>query len=322
MLSLLMRLACVLAVLTAMPDSAHATFFNQGVITTIVGNGSASYVNTPQDATSITIYRPKELFVDSALNVYFCEYGFYSIKKLVYDTNEVITLAGNGTFNGYASVPYPGEVPATSVGFAFVHGVVMDSKGYVYFGTRAIETGTSTHNVNFMYRLNQTTNMVSRMAGGVGNNAGNNYSNIQPLKELSKVLFDYVGSGQYASKYEGLQSPNFRSQVLTLFIDTADNIYSLDSFNNRVYKINMYSEDNHTMVTVAGNPDIYSGTIKSKCENNGDGGLATKAFFENPEGMASKHVIAYLMYSRLCYVFQVLLFSPMGTCLLATPAVE
>jgi hypothetical protein len=84
----------------------------------------------------------------------------------------------------------------------------------------------------------------------------------------------------------------------------------------------MYSEDNHTMVTVAGNPDIYSGTIKSKCENNGDGGLATKAFFENPEGMASKHVIAYLMYSRLCYVFQVLLFSPMGTCLLATPAVE
>jgi hypothetical protein len=152
--------------------SASGAFFNQGVITTVVGNGDTTFVSVPTDANSISINAPKELFVDKDLNIYFCEYNNYAIKKMVYATNEVITLAGNGSYSGATNVPYPGSVKAKSVGFAYVHGIVKDSKGYVYFGTRASETGVSAYDVNFMYRLNETSGLVSRMAGGVGNGAG------------------------------------------------------------------------------------------------------------------------------------------------------
>jgi uncharacterized protein (TIGR03437 family) len=101
-----------------------------GIITTIVGNGTAGFSGDAGPANKALINSPSGIALDSAGNLYIADYSNYRVRKV--DTNGTITtVAGNGLSR------YTGDnVSATSTGLALVDSVAVDGAGNLYIAER------------------------------------------------------------------------------------------------------------------------------------------------------------------------------------------
>ena len=93
--------------------SVVESVFFEGEVVTVVGTGTAEFVSAGGDATSTNIYTPKEVFVDSSLNIYFVEYNAHAIRKDTASTNILSIIAGNGSLEYTNQVPLSGSIAAT-----------------------------------------------------------------------------------------------------------------------------------------------------------------------------------------------------------------
>ena len=108
-------------------DCIRKVTVSTGIITTIVGTGTAGYSGDGGLATSATINAPYDVAVDSSGNVYVADLGNQRIRKLTISTGIITTYAGSASSCGTSPTGDGGD--ATSAALCNPLGVAVDSVG-------------------------------------------------------------------------------------------------------------------------------------------------------------------------------------------------
>ena len=247
-----------------------------GIMTTVAGNGNTQFSGDNGPATSSTVYiaaMHNGLAVDAAGNLYIADDGHHRIRKV--DAKGIITtVAGKGSQN------YSGDgVAATKTSLYRPSGVAVDAAGNLYIA----DTN------NFRIRKVDTSGIISTIAGtgaiayggdggpainasfsepaGVALDAlGNIYvadrsAGVVRKIDHSGIITTVAGNGTFGFSGDG--GPAVKAQFADLrsvTVDVAGNLYLADYGNHRVRKV----DTSGIVTTIAGNG--------SNAPNNGDGG--------------------------------------------------
>lgn len=257
-----------------------------GIITTVAGNGSASYSGDGGLATSASLRTPSGVSLDSAGNMYIADYNNHRIRKVDAATGIITTVAGTGTagFSGDGG-------PATSASLYLPHGLCLDSAENIYI---------EDHLNHRIRKVNGTTGVITTVAGngiatfsGDGgpaisaslrspsgvyvDSAGNIYiadrdnQRIRKVDGSTGIITTVVGNG--SANYSGdggLATSASLNGPAGVRIDSAGNLYIAEFYNQRIRKV-----DGTTGIisTVAGT---------GSAGFSGDGGQSTSASLNFP----------------------------------------
>ncbi len=205
-----------------------------GFITTIAGTGTAGFSGDGGNATNATLNTPGQVVTDRAGNLYICDIANNRVRKVTTD-GTITTVAGTSTsgFNGDG-------IAASTAQLNNPHGIALDTAGNL------IISDAGNHRV----RKVSTSGIITTLAG--------------------------TGTSGYSGDF-GVATGARLAFPHNLTADTRGLIYFTDSGNNVVRFVNPYGIIN----TIAGNGSTgYSG----------DGGAATTAALNNPEGIATDDV--------------------------------
>ena len=254
-----------------------------GSVSTLAGNGNAGLnEGTGGPDGTAEFSSPMGVAVDSSGNVYVADTGNVEIRKIAPD-GTVSSFAGNGLVGWIDGPPSQAE-------FTNPTGITLGPDGNLYV---ADEAGL---------RKVDLSGNVSTVAGGVGNDAGQEIEAVGPFEDLQAVAMDHNGN-LYASDQLTLSiwkidasgnitvlagngnqgdidgtggdggTAEFRSPD-GLAVDSRGNVYVADAENQRIRKI----DPSGNVSTWAGNggPSFSDGT-------GGPNGMAS---FEEPNGLA------------------------------------
>src|SRR5579859_8271885 len=202
----------------------------------------------------------------------------------------ISTVAGVGV-SGFAGDG--GQAAAASL--AFPAGLAFDGAGNMYIADASnsrvrkvapdgtISTIAGTGAFGFAGDSNVATKAIMNRPYSVAvDKAGNLYiadtynHSVRKVAASGGTMSTFVGNGQGQPDFGGdgsAASGAFLNTPTALVFDAAGNLYIADTLNNRIRKVGTDGNIN----TFAGNGEAYSA---------GDGGPATSAAFNNPEGIA------------------------------------
>jgi len=255
------------------------------VITTIAGNGTASYTGNGGPATTATINHPGQVVTDASGNIYFAELDNNVIRKI--STSGIIsTVAGNGTagFSGDAG-------QATAAELNQPYGVAVDPAGNIYIGDA----------FNNRIRKVNTSGIITTIAGtGTGaysgdgglataaelwiptyirlDNSGNLYicdNQNQRVRKINTSGIISLIAGNGTSGYTGDGGPATSAELnfpCGATPDNSGNVYIIDGNDGVIRKVNTSG----IISTIAG-----TGTLGY----SGDGGPATAAELNHVQDM-------------------------------------
>jgi streptogramin lyase len=258
-------------------------------ISTVAGNGSASYNGDGILATSASLYVPEGVAVDGSGNIYIADTYNNRIRKVNASTHIISTVAGTGTYG------YNGDgILATSATLSHPFGVAVDGSGNIYiadtysYRIRKVDTSETITTVAgdgaYGYSgdgATATSASLSNPYGVAADGSGNLYiadTYNQRIREVDAITHDITtvaGNGSSGSSGDGGTATNASlSYPRSVAVDGSGNIYIADTSNQRIREV-VHSTGNIT--TVAGNGTYgYSG----------DGGPAASAKLANPYGVA------------------------------------
>jgi sugar lactone lactonase YvrE len=260
-------------------------------ITTIGGTGSAGFSGDTGLATGAQLNRPDGLAIDSVGNVYFADTGNSCVRKIDRFSNRITTFAGVGLTGGNGGVG--GQANATQI--AYPRGVCFDSYGDVYFTSNfgARKVATSTGVISAIAGTGSsgysgdggaaTAATLSNTYGIAVDSVGNIYiadrdnDCIRKVTASTGFISTIAGLGT-TSGFLGDGGSAASSRMYNPYhmcIDSANNIYISDSWNHCIRKITA-STGYITTIAGVGTQDGFSG----------DGGLATAAKLNYPNGIA------------------------------------
>ena len=241
-----------------------------GIITTVAGNGTAGFLGDGGQATSAELKGPQGVSVDSAGNLYIADYGNFRIRKVNVATGIITTVAGNGSgvYSGdggaatSAGLVAPGEVYVDSVGNLYITDYNGCRIRKVSAGTGIMTTVAGTGTVGYSGDGGAATSAALHSPGGVAlDSAGNLYITDQKNNRIRKVsastgiITTVAGNGTQGFSGDG--GPATSAELYypgTLAIDSADNLYFSDQFNNRIRKVDAKTQ---VITTLAG-----TGTVR------------------------------------------------------------
>jgi uncharacterized protein (TIGR03437 family) len=257
-----------------------------GIISTIAGNGTRGFSGDGGLATSASLSSPDGVIVDTAGNLYFADQDNNRIRKVT-PSGIISTIVGNGNqgFSGDGG-------PATSASLNYPQGLALDASGNLYFAdlnNNIIRKVTSSGLINTI-----AGNGIQGVSGDGGpatsaslffpqdvafDGAGNLYiadygsSRIRKVSP-SGVISTVAGNGTPGFSGDGgLATSASLDHSGAVAVDAAGNLYIADVANNRIRKVT----PSGIISTIAGNgPQGYSG----------DGGIATSASLDLPNGLA------------------------------------
>ena len=231
-----------------------------GIITTVVGNGSAGYSGDGAAAVSAELNNPSGVAVDAAGNIYIADANNYRIRKVNVSTGIITTVAGNGLRSNIGD----GGL-ATLAELIDIGGVAVDAAGNIYVssGTTIRKVSASTGiintvagNGNYGYSGDGGTaiDAVLTIPSGIAITAlGNIYIADAGSNTIRKVC---VNSSSIITTVAGIGSAGFSgdnssatsaklAEPLGVAIDASGNIYIADARNNRIRKVtfNFLSSD-------------------------------------------------------------------------------
>ncbi len=204
-------------------DSAHNRIrevnATSGKISTIAGNGAASYTGDGGLAVNATLNLPASVALDGAGDLYIADSGNNAIRRIVLSTGIITTVAGDGTAGATGD---GGQATAATLNNPL--GISVDAAGNLYIA--------DTYN----QKIREVTpaGVISTIAGN-GTTQGN-------------------GSGSYSGD-NGPATLAGLSLPYAVAFDTAGNIYIPDSGNNRIREVNAATQ---IITTFAGNGTIGS----------------------------------------------------------------
>jgi uncharacterized protein (TIGR03437 family) len=267
----------------------------QGIINTFAGtgatsNGGGGTFNDGGLAINALLRLPSGVFVDSSGNVFIADTGDNLVRKVT--PNGIInSVAGDG-YGGYGGDTYPATAPGDELHNPM--DVVVDSSGDIFIADAA--NGA-------IREVTASTGYISTVVGtppAVGDTGDGGPATSAAIIEPYSLWLDSSGNiyfvengdsvvrkvtvstgvittiaGNATAGYSGDGSTATKAQMnfpTGGAMDSSGNIYIADSLNHRIRKIN-----GGTISTIAGNGGLsYSG----------DGGPATSAQLNAPEGVA------------------------------------
>ncbi len=264
-----------------------------GKIATIARNGIQGFSGDGGAATAASLFRPDDVALDAAGNLYIADSINCRIRKVTAQTGIITTIAGNG------SVELTGDGgAATGAGVRAPTGVAVDPRGNVYV--------VDFYN-NRIRKVAIENAVITTVAGNgaEGFTGDGGPATAAQLDGPSSVALDSDGS-LYVADYTRVHKVAARTGIITtvagkgaigyegdggsataaklagplgLTIDTAGNLYIADTGNHRIRKVAAVTG---IISTVAGNgstPDGVRGGF------SGDGGPATSAALYDPYGV-------------------------------------
>jgi RHS repeat-associated protein len=261
-----------------------------GIINTVAGNGNYGNSGQTGPATSAEFYSDYSVATDASGNLYIADNGGEVVLKVTASTGMMSVVAGNGT-EGYSG---DGGV-ATSAELDGPAGIAVDSSGNIYIADSGnvrirkvtVSTGiitTVAGNGDWNFSGDGGAATSASLAGPLGvavDSAGNIYIADSSNRRVRKVtastgdITTVAGTG--AAGYTGDGGAATSAKIAlpqAVAVDGSGDIYIADA-NNSV--IRYVKASTGIITTVAGN-----GTAGYK----GDGGLATSAELNSPQGIA------------------------------------
>ncbi len=248
-----------------------------GIITTVAGNGSASFSGDGGPATSASLNSPTGVAIDSTGNLFIADFANNRIRKVA-SNGTISTVAGNGTpsFGGDGG-------PATSASLNVPIAVAVDGAGDLFIADFG----------NFRIRRVDTNGIITTVAGngttafsgdgGPATSAGMetawvavdgagdffiaDFTNNRIRKvDTGGIINTVAGNGTAAFSGDGGLATSASLQTPRgVWVDSAGNLFIADSNNVRVRKVDHTTQ---IITTIAGNGIFFF---------SGDGGPATSA---------------------------------------------
>ncbi len=239
-----------------------------GVITTVVGTGTASSTGDGSASTSATTNGPCYSRFDSAGNYYISECEGNRIRKVSTVTTAIPTsypslsphsISVISTIAGTGTASYSGDNGlATSATLNGPSGIVIDASGNVFF---------SDFNNNRVRKITASTGIITTYAGtGSSSYSGDgDVASSAALYWPNGLFFDTSG---YTARYAST------SHFLTRVTHLLDTLYIADCKNHRIRKV---IASTNVISTIAGT---------GSTSYTGDNGQATSATLYYPGGVA------------------------------------
>jgi len=271
-----------------------------GTITTVAGNGNPGFSGDGGSATAAQLSGSEAVAVDGDGNIFIAD--SYNLRVRKVSTDGIInTVAGTNTSS---PIPFVGDgVPATSVTLAQPKGVAVDAAGNLFIEDGALHKVSpdgiihTVANVNGyalaedpagnlaiagdrIYRLSSSgtlATVVSRPANGIASDAAGNlfagYGGLVSKISPTGVVTTVAGGGMNIPGDGGPPTAAQLNNVTGVLVDGSGNLLFSETYSHRVRKV---SPDG-IITTVAGNGgEGFSG----------DGGPATSAELNGPDGLA------------------------------------
>ena len=269
-----------------------------GTITTIAGNGSASFCGDGGAAKSACLDGPSGAVFDGSGNLFITDQSDNHVRKITKSTGDISTVAGWGNVN-YSDPVGISDVPAAGLSLYLPAGVFADrDDDEVYIGGDVGQADYVSHSTSGLASV-FAGNGVSGYAGegsaasGPGtelnypdqltkDSSGNVYladTNNCVIREIVASTGDIetVAGSPDACGYGGDGGPATKANLYyphSVTVDADDNLYIADYSNCRIRKV---ASATGTITTAAGN-----GT----CGYYGDNLAATKAELSQPQDVA------------------------------------
>ena len=285
------------------PDSViREVTVGSGSIRTVVGSSTsgAGYTGDGGPATSAKLYYPRGLVTDGAGNLYIADTGNNVIRKVAASTGIISTVAGTGYGAGENEGGYTGDGGlATSAELNQPFGVGVDSVGNLYiadsynnvirkvaFGTGIISTVAGNGTAGYKgdgelatgAELNQPVSVAADSAGNLYiGDYGNNV--IRKVAASTGIISTVAGTGMPFDAGDG--GPATKASMHGpegVVVDSAGNLYIVDSVDNLVRKVNVsLAALNFVSTTPIGSIDTTDGPQTVSVSNIGNAPLTFTA---------------------------------------------
>lgn len=268
----------------------HAT----GVITTVVGDGTSGSSGDGGPATTAELSYPDSIAFDSSDDLFVIADN--RIREVDHATGFITTVAGNGTagFSGDGGL-------ATAAELNFPNGIAVDSSGNLFItdgnnerirevdhATGVITTVAGNGTFGFSGDGGPATSAEFRGPSGVAADSSGELfivdstnNRIREVDLQTGIITTTAGNGTQAFSGDGgLPAAAEVDSPQNIAVDSLGDLFIADPWNNRIREVNQATGD---ITTVAGNGTRDVGGFRSF---SGDGGPATAAALDNPQGIA------------------------------------
>ena len=182
----------------------------QGIISTVAGNGTATFGGDGGAATGASLSFPFGVAVDTAGNLFIADRGNARIRRVDATTGIITTVAGNGVFG------FSGDGgPATSAALDVPGGVTLDAAGNLFVADQ----------------LNNRSRRVDAGADGLVTGAAD--ETITTVAGSGPTGF---GSGGFSGDGGPATSARFATPI-GVALDAAGNLFIADTLNHRIRRV-------------------------------------------------------------------------------------